>query len=508
MSLRHSMVDLIRAIKLKDVEEIRNILSNYPELLSTSDYKNSDDHSPLWKAMLLGYEDIVELLIREFGADPDEKCNIKTKFNFFDPYNHNKEYDNYTFIQFAASWKKNFIGKYKVVKVLLRHGANVHAALSGTNIERPLQIALSSSNLKFAEFLLQNGADLQQADRFGESPAAFVFAEGDSLIRKEILLLLIKYGLDLKFVNEEGDNILHLFLSFEDWYEDVVEITEILLIYGLPLDGVNDEGYTPLHSAILLGYPKIIPFLLERGANVNTKCKSLGMTPLMEAVEGDFPQTVRNIELLLSKGAKINAQCKYGWTALHIACRNNDYDSIVCLIQRGADISIVNKDGHTPFGNCLRSAKDDDDLCIITMIKEFSKLSFENIPFSNKDMDLLQKKRNLQEHFENCKLELSRMKATVFHPPYSYYSVLKMSKNIKKLAKLTNNDYFVSEFKKNLSFSYYENDLRITASEAITTRNKSRIVDSRLNSIFGKIFPEVVLRILANNLTVEDLPLE
>jgi ankyrin repeat protein len=68
------------------------------------------------------------------------------------------------------------------------------------------------------------------------------------------------------------------------------------------------------------GLVPIINLLIQKGANVNTRGKVRGTTPLMLAAEQGH---IKAIEILLDKGAKINAIDLYEETALARAYRTN-----------------------------------------------------------------------------------------------------------------------------------------------------------------------------------------
>lgn len=74
--------------------------------------------------------------------------------------------------------------------------------------------------------------------------------------------------------------------------------------------------------------------------------------------------------------------------------------------------------------------------------------------------------------------------------------------------RLTKNEEFVTSFMKKLkTFSFYKDELHKILKEAVKMKDRSVIVDSRLKFIFGDALPDVVLSVLAEHLTVEDLPL-
>jgi ankyrin repeat protein len=62
--------------------------------------------------------------------------------------------------------------------------------------------------------------------------------------------------------------------------ERAIEAVRLCLEYGADIHGVDSEGRTAVHLvATNVGAPKMIPFLVDNGASVETKNKS-GKTPL------------------------------------------------------------------------------------------------------------------------------------------------------------------------------------------------------------------------------------
>lgn len=78
-----------------------------------------------------------------------------------------------------------------------------------------------------------------------------------------------------------------------------------------------------------------IKFLLENGADVNTKDKR-NFTLLMYCAQfGDLTL----ISLVLSYGAKVNVKDLSGFTALDYAIQKNNLEAVVMLVENGADIT-------------------------------------------------------------------------------------------------------------------------------------------------------------------------
>ncbi|MBI3686585.1 MAG: ankyrin repeat domain-containing protein [Actinobacteria bacterium] len=106
------------------------------------------------------------------------------------------------------------------------------------------------------------------------------------------------------------------------------------------------DGYTALHLAAFFGHPDAVRRLLTAGSDADAPARnSMRATPLHSAAAGRHAECVR---ALLDAGADVNAREQGGWTALHIAARNADRDSVDLLLACGADRWLASDDGHTP----------------------------------------------------------------------------------------------------------------------------------------------------------------
>lgn len=495
--------DLFCAIKSKEIENVREVLSKNPELAFHPYCRDKDKASPLWRAMLEGHDEIVNMLIQDFRADPDEESEIERT-----------PCSGYTFLQYAASCDYDYYDRdfrFKVLEVsevLLKLGANVS---DGFDLcLQPLQIAASKSNFIFAEFLLKNGVKLptEAEDCQALLACIFNFKNTRTKNRKDMLMLFLDYGINVGSSDDtDSQNALHYFINayVRETDDDAVEIAKILIERGgILADDPDQLNWSPLMYSVDKGHLPLVSFFIEKGAYVNRQINDdTGDTPLHSAVE---LANYEIAELLLSNGADVNAKCFNGFSPLHIACSlSNNEQMINLLLRKGADLS-YNNNGVTPFA--FFDNIEYDSGCF-AMIREFSKLSIKNIPFNMEDMEIIQTNPLAKEYFNKCVNELNQMKNTVFYTPFSYYSVFKMSKKIRKLAHLTKNEEFLLEFEANLSsFKYFQNDLKTIIKEAVYVRDESDAVESRLKCIFGNFFPDIVLRKLVAELALKDLPLD
>lgn len=442
---------------------------------------------------------------------------------------------------------------HEIVKLLLEFGVD-------PNFENPLELVLREDKLHLAGFLLENGAILTDKNMISlfacilglkvnndnddevimyndqnenDNDRIFCFFFNDNHYEKlynnnnlriKLSELLINYGPIFASLTIEEKQILldNLKKKIEQNEEDtVVEIAEILIKSGVPFDGLDGEGKTLLHYTSKKKNLKLATFLISKGVDVNKRNLN-GNTPLHVAAR--FEDNMDMINLLLCNGAQINAKNENKHTVLHISCLNYHDEIINLMIQKGANICeeevtplyCVLMPEHDHWGT-LRPEHEDYhrpdhenyDKCMKIMVKEFAKRTFENLPVLESDMNLIRAIPETRDFFESCMEELNQMEVTDFFGTYSYLTTLTKSVNMKKLARRVKNEEFLVKFEVNLKrFPCYENDLKAIFNEALLVREDMLKVEERLKYIFGEYLPDLVLWNLAENLSVEDLPLE
>ncbi|WP_264686855.1 MULTISPECIES: ankyrin repeat domain-containing protein [unclassified Wolbachia] len=110
---------------------------------------------------------------------------------------------------------------------------------------------------------------------------------------------------------------------------------------------LNNEKYSmkPMHSATYIGNLKVLQFLCDSGADVNTTISSRYLsTPLhIAAINGKLEIA----QFLLDRDANINATNYKGFTPLYLAFNHCHLDMVKLLLCRGADASIQSQYGKT-----------------------------------------------------------------------------------------------------------------------------------------------------------------
>lgn len=329
-----------------------------------------------------------------------------------------------------------------------------------------LILAILDGNVEKLKYLLKSG--IKVTDWNGNSLSYFALCKTNLKVRKEMLKLLIQYGMDTKFINRKGENLLHQFIihDYEENDDDAVEIVDIIVNSGTSINEPDfPYGLSPLYNAVVMTKNiKLVELLIKKGADVNKKSKIDEVFPLYGAAETN---NVPMADYLLSNGAEVNAKATGGITALHLSCFRNDKKMIDLLIQRGADVTVKTKSGETPL-SLLKISLEKYEECIIAIVKQFAVLVFENNSISDKDMNLMKKNLTTYKHFENCKIELKQMTSIKINGTHSFYSIMKSSNDLKQLSFLIKETEFISNFRKNLSrLSYYKNELEIILEKAM-----------------------------------------
>jgi len=152
-----------------------------------------------------------------------------------------------------------------------------------------------------------------------------------------------------------------------------LDIVRKLIDRGADL-GVDAQGLSPLHSAVSHCHLEIVKIFLDTGIDINLMNRH-GRSPLLSAFEDcAFPEMYR---YLIEHGADLTIMIpKYynrrwistvgeGWTLLHLAAWDADYELARYLIDHGADVN-AKRDayGETPLHVISSSLEDDLDEAI------------------------------------------------------------------------------------------------------------------------------------------------
>lgn len=242
------------------------------------------------------HNQIVELLVNEMSEDLD--------INLVNSQEHNR-----TVLMTAAR-----LGHFEMVEILLRHqGINVD--LQDDNGMTALYLAAREDHYKIAQLLLDLEASTNIVDyHVGRSPLRCA-AERN---HKETVGLLLEYGADAALKDREGGTAM--LRAVNRGAEDALME---MMKHPIDMECVDDEGQSLLHGAARNGYHEIARHLIEDHQPEER-------SPVVKALGP-------------------NLRDKYNLTPLHDASQRGDWAVTAVLLEKGADASLVDKFGRTPF---------------------------------------------------------------------------------------------------------------------------------------------------------------
>lgn len=326
--------------------------------------------------------------------------------------------------------------------------------------------------------------------------------------RKNILKLLLEHDLENAVKNcwKSRINLLSMFLKVANRCdEDAVEVVTIILNYRLSsINEYDVYGSTSLNCAICRDMTDMVSFLLDNGADPCLPDKIGIFFPLLYAILGRNEEIV---VLLTSHGANVDERFS-GHTFLHLSCCKDMPNAIRSLIKNGVDVCARSHlDGRTPLGFLERNDLVDDDESLLIVLKELSRLNFENRSIPHSDMEWIREHPKVQEYFNNCMNELEVMSKTAFWGSQTVYSFLKMTSEIKKLSNLTNNEDHIRKVLDSIftRFPNFQSDLNSNLEEDMKVWNDTLIVESKLKPIFKGFLPNIVIEKVSQHLSVKDV---
>jgi ankyrin repeat protein len=258
-----------------------------------------DGVTALVYATINGHYDTAALLL-EKGADPNRADALGRTVLYLTVDNNRLE----TAAPRPAPKTQDEISPFELAKLAIAKGANLNSQIIGKLPPRsaqgngdttpegatPLWRAAKTSDVEFAGLLLAAGADPGFASRDGVSPLMVAAGQGWS---------------DGKSLGTE---------------EESIAVIRLLLGKGSDINLGNTRGETALHGAAARGADKIVRFLVDNGAKLETRDKS-NRTPLDVALgvrstapraandysEPEVKQSTAALlrQLMTEKGAKI-----------------------------------------------------------------------------------------------------------------------------------------------------------------------------------------------------------
>ena len=194
---------------------------------------------------------------------------------------------------------------------------------------------------------LEAGADVNAADRFGNTPLHEAARFSD---HAEIILALVNAGADVHARRFDGGTPLHTAVESGD----SPQVVEALVAAGADVNARDNTGNTPLHRFKGSSNPAVARRMIEFGADPLAR-NDLGRVAYPASCENwntwSFTKMARASEATacVSEGRDVNARDELGNTPLHHAIEFNALRLADLLLASGADPDIVNHQGASPL---------------------------------------------------------------------------------------------------------------------------------------------------------------
>lgn len=253
-----------------------------------------------------------------------------------------------------------------------------------------LHYATVNSDLRFCDFLLDNGANLMDQNYCGKTAIDLTLTEPidinmychlttGRLLKAvisgdyDLINFLLNNGANINVQNELGNTAFHIALAavgtlvnnkVSEILRNYEAIICLLLSYKIDLNIQNNEGLAPLHFLILHnGQLSTIKFLIKLGANIHL-LNSVNKYSMI-----DYAILTENLELVdffLKSGVNVNNFNTFN-TTLHIAILKRNAKIISLLLRKKINFNAVDNDGNT----ALHLAAMNGDLDIIKILSGY-----------------------------------------------------------------------------------------------------------------------------------------
>ena len=231
------------------------------------------------------------------------------------------------------------------LNMLIERGARVDR---DTDQDSPLLRGAQYASPEILRTLVGAGADPDKRHAPGTNHHNTSLLTALMFDRLDNAQTLLELGANPTLKDSDGKTVIHYCLKSEEDEEDLSpwwELCEKFIQAGVPVDQTDKSKHTPLHYAARYGETSNIVFLISRGADVNMEKAGGGETPLHLACMQENVDTVR---ALLDRGANPLTLNKQGQSPLHLATlqgaglkkqkSRDKYRAIIrLLLEKGAD---------------------------------------------------------------------------------------------------------------------------------------------------------------------------
>ena len=246
--------------------------------------------------------------------------------------------------------------RLNVVEYLNDMGVDVNMVFSGG--QDGLIMASIFGYLDLARYLVTKGADKNRVDENGFNSLTWASTSADSTIGLQMVDYLEGLGAKLH-LNAMYENKTPLMIAAN---KGRLEAVKYLVEKGADINTKGYEGRTALWYAVYEFRMPVIKYLIDQGAHDQISDRETTLMLAYKRIElptgrlAKKPRYIRRrqkgyqlMEYLIGRGADANARSGSGHTILHEASEKGDLDVVRLLVFNGSDVNALGYMSFTPL---------------------------------------------------------------------------------------------------------------------------------------------------------------
>ena len=391
---------------LKDGIDVNTVSIKTKHTLSCNTWRTRyfrwGNFAPIHLAVSLGLHKVVKLL-GQYGADLTSKTAngiVPVDFLLND-------------FKLRCLEKNESVSKaddYEILKLIHAGGVDLNTSCKQTKDTTLLHRSVEMNNLDIIKYLISAKCEVNSICQDGKTP--LLYWNLDSL---ECARILLQNNADPNWQDNFGENIYHCAVSFKAFKKrkrenSILDILHLLHEFRVHPNVCNNKGETPLHIAFKYANQMewnedVIDAMLEHGADLNLRDR-LGRTPMYNFIRGSNPTTQEKWNTLwsilikyINHGARLdnvditgvpllhqlfespllrtesfiinaksftkifqtrcnvplNSRDIYKRTILHLVSAQGNWKIGEILINHGSDVKMRDCDGNTPLDVAILS---------------------------------------------------------------------------------------------------------------------------------------------------------
>lgn len=367
-----------------------------------------------------------------------------------------------------------------------------------------LRKAVRLSDLKILQRLINEGANINEFDRYAENSTIHY---ATMLYSLPVVQFLLENGADLSIKDtDKGETPLHYLSNCRHFYYDLVKL---LLEKGANCHDRNNNGDTVLSSALRVVCLDHIKLLLEYGADITEVDEARGMTALHHAAKNSHPDVIK---FVLDQGMDVNCANNDDQIPLHYAAQSGNIEGCKILLSAGA---MINKrsgvTGKTPLDFVIDLVLTEDgkleESLTNLLIQHMAKMQALNSSMDDGDRQIIEGKPNFEQYYRTCLQELELMKRTKFYNNVSVFSI--STESDKVVSGFARNEQLVKAFDEAVyshQFPVYFDSIRDKIYSKARTNRMQQSVANILSDLFKFNDPShIINRKIINYLSGSDV---